>query len=277
VVVTYNNARMLRNLLESILAQSYKPDEVTVIDNASTDSTQEAVQSFLPAVRYVRNEQNMGSAGGYYEGIRLASRNNDAVWLLDDDVALEPRSLQELIEQFPVLKKTARIGAMRSWCTKECPFSEPRRIKSFAWRGTMITKEAIDAIGLPRQEYFLYGDDVEYALRMVRKGFAIYWIPASKVMEQRQDDKQRISLGKAKARIYRDRFKLYYAFRNQVHLGFWYHQWWFLIRTLLYAVKISGMFFSAKVENRKEKLRAVIDGIGDGFKARLGNNKKYIL
>jgi rhamnopyranosyl-N-acetylglucosaminyl-diphospho-decaprenol beta-1,3/1,4-galactofuranosyltransferase len=277
VVVTYNNAEMLRRLLESILSQSYKPDEVIVIDNASGDSTQEVVQGFLPAVRYVRHEQNMGSAGGYYEGIRLASQNNDAVWLLDDDVALEPQSLQELIKQFPVLAKTARIGAMRSWCTKECPFSAPRRIQSFAWRGTMITKEAIEAIGLPRQEYFLYGDDVEYALRMVRKGFAIYWIPASKVMEQRQDDKQRIRFGKAKARIYRDKFRLYYAFRNQVHLGFWHHQWWFLIRTLLYAAKVSGMLFSAKVENRKEKLRAVIDGIGDGFKARLGNNKKYIL
>jgi rhamnopyranosyl-N-acetylglucosaminyl-diphospho-decaprenol beta-1,3/1,4-galactofuranosyltransferase len=268
---------MLRNLLESILAQSYKADEVIVIDNASGDTTQEVVQGFLPAVRYVRHAQNMGSAGGYYEGIRLASQNNDAVWLLDDDVALEPQSLQELIKQFPVLEKISKIGAMRSWCTRECPFSAPRRIRSFAWRGTMITKEAIEAIGLPRQEYFLYGDDVEYALRMVRKGFAIYWIPASKVMEQRQDDKQRIMLGKAKASIYRDKFRLYYAFRNQVHLGFWHHQWWFLIRTLLYAVKISCMFFSANVKNREEKLRAVIDGIGDGFKARLGNNKKYIL
>jgi GT2 family glycosyltransferase len=265
VVLTYNNARMLRDLLVGVLGQSYKADEVIVIDNASSDDTQETVQSFLPAVRYVRNAQNTGSAGGYYEGIRLAAVNNDAVWLLDDDVALEPQSLQKLVEQLGILERGAKVGAVRSWCAKDCSFSAPRRTQSFAWRGTMITKEAIRTVGLPMQEYFLYGDDAEYALRIVRSGFAIYWIPDSKVMEQRR------------AGIYMERARLYYAFRNQVHLGFRHHQWWSLTRTVLYAVKVLSMIFFSNAGNRKDLLCAVKDGIADGFKAKLGRNQAYIL
>lgn len=59
----YNHARFLPESLEAILAQSYPPLEVIVLDDASTDNSVEVIESFLrrdPRVRLVRNERNVG-------------------------------------------------------------------------------------------------------------------------------------------------------------------------------------------------------------------------
>jgi len=277
VIVTYNNAGMLAKLLADVLGQTCKPDEVLVVDNASRDATTEVVKGFLPSVRYVRFEQNLGSAGGYHEGIRLASLDNDAIWLLDDDVAMGPNALEALVKGLEAVKKKEKVGAVRSWCTQECPFSVFRKTSSFAWRGTMITRQTVETIGLPKTEYFLYYDDIEYAWRMVKNGFAIYWIPASRVWEQRFDDKQRVRIGTATVSIYKDKARLYYAFRNQVNLCLLYQRWWCLLRTLLYAVKVVSMLFFTGDAELKGKIHAIAQGINDGFKKRLGRNDAYSL
>src|SRR5262245_39666795 len=70
---SYNAGPFLRPAIESILAQSYQDFELLVIDDASTDGSQEAVATFRdPRVRFVRHEANRGLGATLNEGLRLA-------------------------------------------------------------------------------------------------------------------------------------------------------------------------------------------------------------
>ncbi len=60
---TYNHARYLPQVLESVLTQSVRPLEVLVLDDASTDDSVQVIQQYAardPLVRLVRNERNLG-------------------------------------------------------------------------------------------------------------------------------------------------------------------------------------------------------------------------
>ena len=84
---------MLANLLNDLRIQSRLPDEVIVVDNASLDQTESMVKVNYPAVNYIKLVENLGSAGGYYEGIKRAAESSDFIYTLDDDVCLKPDTL----------------------------------------------------------------------------------------------------------------------------------------------------------------------------------------
>ena len=53
-----------------------------------------------PAVNYIKLAENLGSAGGYYEGIKRAAESSDFIYTLDDDVCLKPDTLFEIAKGF---------------------------------------------------------------------------------------------------------------------------------------------------------------------------------
>jgi len=97
---TYNGADFLPAQLESILAQSRKPDQIVVCDDGSTDETRALLGKFekqLPDLFLLRfNKQNLGSVKNFEQAIRLCS--GDVIALSDQDDVWRPDKLQ-LIEQ----------------------------------------------------------------------------------------------------------------------------------------------------------------------------------
>jgi Glycosyl transferase family 2 len=89
LITTYNRAQLLKRALGSVLAQDFADIEITVIDDCSTDKTKDAVHGFADArIRYVRNDKNVGGAGGDIAILRrfLAECTGDYfVYLCDDD------------------------------------------------------------------------------------------------------------------------------------------------------------------------------------------------
>ncbi|MBU0502989.1 MAG: glycosyltransferase [Candidatus Omnitrophota bacterium] len=271
VIVTYNNADMLRSLLVELANQTLKPNEIIVIDNASDDNTKEIVNGMSGLARYARLESNMGSAGGYCEGVKVACENNDLIWLLDDDVSVKADALEMLLKWQDYI----RLGAIRS-CAGQLPGSLPIRTKGFAWRGTMISRELINDIGLPRQEYFLYAEDVEYSMRMNKHGYVIFWAPKSIVIERRSTDKIKFSVGGIKGIIYEDAFRIYYAHRNQVNVYLEYRDYYNLAMVFAYAMKAILLFGFCGRSKYKGQIRAVFRGIWDGLRGNLGRNNDFL-
>jgi GT2 family glycosyltransferase len=277
VILTYNNSGMLESLLKQLQSQTLKPSEIIVIDNASTDDTQTRVKSFFPGIRYIRMPFNKGSAGGYYEGIKVACEEHDAVWLLDDDVLISPNALEELLAWLERLQRSNKIGAVRSWCSQDCPFKGVRQTNSFAWRGTLIKKQAIEKIGLPNPDYFLYGDDIEYAFRLRKSGYSVFWVASSRVIEQRHFDKNRLFLLGSKITVYKDNAKLYYTFRNYTFFFIAYRLWWQLMRNFLYAAKLIVLLLLSGQKQKGKAIAAIFSGIKDGFARKLGICEQYKL
>jgi len=84
VIVTRNRAEWLRETLDSVTGQSRQPDEVVVVDNASTDHTRDVVLSFADRlnVRYV-HEPRRGIP--YARNAAVRSSTGDVVAFIDDD------------------------------------------------------------------------------------------------------------------------------------------------------------------------------------------------
>ena len=276
VIVAYNNKEMLRSLILDLYAQKRKLDEIIVIDNGSVDGTSLMMASEFSIARHVRFEKNKGSAGGFHEGIKMACELNDLIWVLDDDVSVDREALYFLLKWIEILDKKDKVGAVRSWGGSSCESSEPYKTSGFAWRGTLLNKEMVKEIGLPRADYFLYGDDTEYSLRMAGRGYAVYWIPESRVFEKRTNDKIHFSIVENHTSIYKDAFRLYYAHRNQINISLEYRDFKMLFATLCYGVKMIIFYMFLKRSAGLRHVRAVIDGINDGFAGRLGENPRYI-
>lgn len=108
VVVTFNNKKMLKELMGDLFSQSRVPDEIIVVDNASNDGTDKMLAQSFPHATYLKPEHNTGSSGGDHEGISRCIRNCDFVLTLDDDVHLDNNSIENLLTGFNELRKRKR-------------------------------------------------------------------------------------------------------------------------------------------------------------------------
>jgi rhamnopyranosyl-N-acetylglucosaminyl-diphospho-decaprenol beta-1,3/1,4-galactofuranosyltransferase len=209
LVVTYNRRALLDRCLSAIGAQTVPPDELILVDNASTDGTPELLRDrgYLdrPDVRYLRLEENLGSSGGFARGFE-AARETAAGWLwtMDDDAEPAPDCLERLLASPP-----AREGGTACVCPKVVyadgslndvmradfrrrlrPLRESRyrsghypAIDVTSFVGPLYRMSAVRALDPPKAEFFVWGDDVEYSLRLRREG-AIRVVPESVVVHK---------------------------------------------------------------------------------------------
>src|SRR6266542_2149387 len=96
VIVCYNQARYLREAIQSALAQTFADIEVLVVDDGSTDNTRDVALSF-PRVRYI-HQGNQGLAAARNTGIRETT--GPYLLFLDADDRLYPEAVQSNMECF---------------------------------------------------------------------------------------------------------------------------------------------------------------------------------
>jgi GT2 family glycosyltransferase len=243
VVVTYNRADLLERMLAGLAELDPAPDAVIVVDNASTDHTPAVLAACdVEGLEVLRTGANLGGAGGFHHGVREAyARGFDRVWLMDDDVIPAPDCLGVLLAQDPehsdclmavredpaghLVEKAATRFDLRNplairpkTAMVETAYGErggmPERveIENVAFEGFMVHRRVIDAIGLPDPSYFIFYDDVDYALRARRAGFRIWAVRDAVLVRQLDFDQQHDLSG----------WKGYYMYRNlfAVHLRY---------------------------------------------------------
>jgi len=99
VVPTHNRASLLRRAIDSVIAQTYSRWECIIVDDASTDGTEDDVQQYADArIRYMRLPTNQGQCAARNHGIRIA--NGSYVAFLDSDDEWLPGKLQAQLALF---------------------------------------------------------------------------------------------------------------------------------------------------------------------------------
>jgi rhamnopyranosyl-N-acetylglucosaminyl-diphospho-decaprenol beta-1,3/1,4-galactofuranosyltransferase len=205
VVLTYKGERVIRNCLAALMAQTRALDEIIVIDNGGDAAT---IIREYPTITYRMMTENVGSSGGYYEGLKLAYENgHDWIWTMDDDAVADSDALEHLLRNellvddstdavaSTVLNKDRTINrAHRRLFVGTIPAEHPADLELYRERpyfetdtitymGMLIGRQAISKIGLPLQELFIYFDDIEYALRMRKRGGKIFTVTTSFVVD----------------------------------------------------------------------------------------------
>lgn len=194
VVVTYNRLELLKECIESIRKQTRKLDEIIIINNSSTDGTKEWLneQIYLTVITQV----NSGSAGGQYSGIKTAyEKGYDWVWSLDCDVVPMQNALEKLIysENFKfeqvgfltsnILDRNNKVSYINIPYIKtfrdvleSLTISRSIEVISSSFGSVLFNRKAITKVGYPIPDFFIWGDDVEYTMRIVHTGFRGYLI-----------------------------------------------------------------------------------------------------
>lgn len=131
IIPTYNRQAYLVEAVESVLAQSYSPLELIVIDDGSTDSTDQAMHRYAPTVRY-HWQTNQGVSTARNQGIALAQ--GEYLAFLDSDDLWTPDKLARQMAAFVATPDTdavfSHIGHFfspelpddlraRLWCPEE--------------------------------------------------------------------------------------------------------------------------------------------------------------
>ncbi|MBL1140686.1 MAG: glycosyltransferase family 2 protein [Proteobacteria bacterium] len=95
IIPTYNRASVLPGAIDSVLAQSHAADEIIIVDDGSTDETQQLIESRYPQIKLI-SQTNQGVSAARNNGIKIAQGN--WICLLDsDDIWLENK-LEKQIE-----------------------------------------------------------------------------------------------------------------------------------------------------------------------------------
>jgi rhamnopyranosyl-N-acetylglucosaminyl-diphospho-decaprenol beta-1,3/1,4-galactofuranosyltransferase len=184
---------------------------IVLVDNASSDGTAELLgqRGLLerPGLRYVRLDRNLGSAGGYSEGV-LVAREEDVewLWIMDDDAEPRPDALERLLAAPPARDtSTAALacavtgpdgrpdllhrGRVRRFL-QALPADEYRpgcwpRLGYSSFTGMAVRNSVARAIDPPRADFFIWGDDVEYSIRIRSRG-EIRLVPESVIVHKFQ-------------------------------------------------------------------------------------------
>jgi rhamnopyranosyl-N-acetylglucosaminyl-diphospho-decaprenol beta-1,3/1,4-galactofuranosyltransferase len=244
VVVTYNRAALLTRMLAGLAALDTKPDAVIVVDNASTDHTATVLAGAATSwgdlpLQVIRPEENLGGAGGFHAAVSAAfDQGYDRIWLMDDDVvpaadcldvlmavdedclmAVREDTSGRLVEKAAVtfdlrnpLRLRPKTAMVETTYGTRDEMPELVEIQNVAFEGFLVRRTVVERIGLPDPSFFIFYDDVDFALRARRAGYRIWAVRDAVLVRQLDFDQQHDLSG----------WKGYYMYRNLfvVHLRY---------------------------------------------------------
>lgn len=280
VVVTYNRKALLKECIEKLLRQDC-PCDVYIIDNASSDGTEEMVKEEFRSsqVFYFNTGANLGGAGGFQYGVKQAVLDGyEYVWVMDDDTLPGEAALSELFKADQKLSgnwgflssvaywtdgSICRMNIQKQNIFKHIGAKEYRSdiapIKMCSFVSLLVKSDVVKELGLPIGEYFIWTDDYEFTGRISRK-YPCYMVPGSKVIHA-METHIRVNFAKDHAsRI--DRY--HYIYRNDVHC---YRQyglagWCYIL--LKDAYTIVDVLRHSESDKRK-KIKVIVQGFKEGL------------
>lgn len=211
VIVTYNSDSSIEGNIEAVLDQV---DAVVAVDNGSDPETAELLRTLaarVPALMLICNETNEGLGRAQNRGIEEAlAKGADWVLLLDDDSRCAPDMVTSLLAGGHALARDSRVGVLAGVPTfeeRERPARfllagfppRTRAVKAATLgplyfviaSGSLIRAEALRAVGLMREPFFVDYMDVDFGLRLNRAGWTIHAVRDARFVHRLGDPVRR--------------------------------------------------------------------------------------
>ena len=297
VVVTFNRLTLLERVLDALRAT---PDlaEIVVVDNASTDGTTQWLAAGIAGegvpVHAVTLSENLGGAGGFHEGLRLAlERGADLVWLMDDDGVPVDGCLAKLLEHdydfwgpavlaeqdpsrlcFPI-RLPGRSQVVHAMADVETAAAANAGVLDdivIPFNGVLVTRQLAEEIGLPREEFFIWGDDHEYRLRAEKAGARIATVVDAHFLHPATDDLGTpMAFGRTTYNHTPSDLKHYCMARNNVVNLRDYRGWLFVM-----AFVLKTLWFYAFTRPSAHRIKLSAEGIRAGLRNDFSGHRRFL-
>lgn len=208
VIVSYNVRSYLEQCLQSVQsALEGIEGEVFVVDNHSDDDSVETVRNHYPWVRLIANQENLGFAKANNQAIRQLQA--EYVLLLNPDTVVAKDTFREVLRFMDEHPKAGGAGVMmcyedgsrapesrralptpwvaaqkmlgftRRYYMSHLPWDQPCQIEVISGAFCLLRHEALNAIGLLDEDFFMYGEDIDLSYRLLKGGWENWYLPYS--------------------------------------------------------------------------------------------------
>ncbi|MBI2606981.1 MAG: glycosyltransferase [Deltaproteobacteria bacterium] len=210
IMPTYNRREMMARAVESVFAQTRRPDIFLVLDHASSDGSAEELARLAGSkpmdFRILTKTGNIGASGAMRflidEALKLKP---DWIWFMDDDAAAEPRALGALLDapesrdSSVMLLESTVVDGNGVWTEANRPaIFKPEtfefeglpenaldsgralEVHTGGYCGWFARPKCFEEFGYPRDDFYFWFDDIEYVVRVSRKS-KVYLIPGSRI------------------------------------------------------------------------------------------------
>lgn len=205
--------------------------EVWVVDNNSVDGSVEMVRERFPEVRVIANKDNPGFAKANNQAIRQS--NGDYVLLLNPDTVVERDTFRRCVDFFEEHADCGGLGvkmingegaflkeSKRGFPTPETSFykisglirlfphhrriaryymghlndDETNRVDVLPGAFLMISRAALEKVGLLDESYFMYGEDIDFSWRIKLAGYENYYLPSARIIHYKGESTKKGSM-----------------------------------------------------------------------------------
>ncbi|OPH56732.1 glycosyl transferase family 2 [Paenibacillus ferrarius] len=281
IVLNYKTRDLTLACIQSVFSSStsYKY-EIILIDNASSDGIIQAINEQYPQVVTIANTDNVGFSKANNQGIRVAKGRY--VLLLNSDTIVQPDTLDTMVhfmdENPSVGASGCKIvlpdGSLDKACKRGFPtpsasfyyafgFSKlfPKKprfnqyqlgylnpddeypIDSLVGAFMLIRREAIEQVGMLDEEFFMYGEDIDWCYRIKQAGWVNYYYPRTHIVHHKGASSRRKP------------FKIIYEFHRAMilfHNKHYRHKYSWLTNAIVY----SGVGLKFALSLARNKLRS---------------------
>lgn len=232
VFLNYNTRDLTRQALNSVLAAAEGlAVEIFVVDNASVDGSADMVAEEFPQVKLICNEANVGFAAG--NNVALRQVTGEYVLLINTDTIVRRDALRTMVEFLDAHPEagacgckildpdgTLQLDSRRGFPTPLAAFCKmsglsrffpkhPRiahyhmtyldpeqtaEVEVLSGSCMMVRKAAMDQVGLLDEDYFMYGEDIDWCYRFHQAGWKIYYVPTTSIIHFRGESGRGVPL-----------------------------------------------------------------------------------
>ena len=225
IIVNYNVKDLLRDCLQSLrplIVNSEPLIEVFVVDNASKDGSVEMVGQEFPQVKLIASEKNLGFAKA--NNLALRQAQGRLLLFLNPDTTVPAETLPEMIKLMEENPKVGvatcfielASGGMDPDCHRGfptpwasfCHFSglvkifprskifgqyhqtwkdlrQTHEVDSCCGAFMLVRREAMDGVGVWDEDFFFYGEDLDWCYRFREKGWKVVFYPHVKIIHHK--------------------------------------------------------------------------------------------